>query len=30
MLEMFGSAESPDVPSWEDLMAEVGELLDED
>ena len=30
MLEMFGSAERPDVPSWEDLMAEVGELLDED
>ena len=30
MLEMFGSAERPDVPSWEDLMAEVGEVLDED
>ena len=30
MLEIFGEAKSPDVPSWDDLLEEVGELLDED
>ena len=30
MLEIFGEAKSPDVPSWDDLLQEVGELLDED
>ena len=30
MLAMFGSADRPEAPSWDDLMDEVGELLDED
>ena len=30
MLEIFGQEKSPDVPSWDDLLEEVGELLDED
>lgn len=30
MLEMLGSEAPPEVPSWDDLMAEVGELLEED
>ena len=30
MLAMFGSADRPEAPTWDDLMDEVGELLDED
>ncbi|MEK9739340.1 MAG: hypothetical protein VW438_06385, partial [Euryarchaeota archaeon] len=30
MLQMFGTAKRPEAPTWEDLLDEVGELLDED
>ncbi len=30
MLSLFGTEKTREVPSWDDLMAEVGELLDED
>jgi len=30
MLQMFGTAERPETPTWDDLLDEVGELLDED
>ena len=29
MLQMFGTATRPEAPTWEDLLDEVGELLDE-
>jgi len=28
-LQMFGTATRPEAPTWEDLLDEVGELLDE-
>ena len=30
MLQMFGTAKRPETPTWDDLLDEVGELLDED
>ncbi len=29
MLQMFGTTTRPEAPTWEDLLDEVGELLDE-
>jgi hypothetical protein len=30
MLAMFGVEKPQEVPTWEDLIAEIGELMEED